>query len=70
MSYVATAEKERVEAVAMLTEFMHSAAITIQSMYRCSKSQSLIEDILLRLQAAAVLQGIVRKRQKEVTGDR
>jgi hypothetical protein len=61
VSYIANVERERAAAREELHVVMNAAALRIQSMYRCSKAKTFVEDVLLRLQAAAVLQGIVRR---------
>jgi hypothetical protein len=65
VSYVADVERERAAARDELQVMMDAAALKIQSWFRCGKAKSYIEDVLLRLQAAAVLQGIVRRNQSK-----
>ena len=58
VSYLANVERSRAEARKELWKMMNVAALKIQSMYRCSKAKSFVEDVLLQLHAASVLQGI------------
>jgi len=69
VSYLANVELEREAARKELRIIMNTSALKIQSMYRCSKARSFIEDIMLRLQAAAVLQGIIRRNQSVAKTD-
>ncbi|GMH67762.1 hypothetical protein TL16_g04762 [Triparma laevis f. inornata] len=63
VSYLANVERNRADARTELLKIMNIAALKIQNMHRCSKAKSFVEDVLLQLHAASVLQGIVRRGQ-------
>ena len=65
VSYLADVERQRIAARSALHRIMEESALKIQSMFRCLKAKSYVEDVLLQLQAAAVLQGIVRRDQSK-----
>ena len=70
VSYLANVERNRTDARTELIKIMNIAALKIQNMYRCSKAKSFVEDVLLQLHAASVLQGIVRRGQSSAVAAR
>eukprot|EP00520_Triparma_pacifica_P017101 CAMPEP_0118636644 /NCGR_PEP_ID=MMETSP0785-20121206/2736_1 /TAXON_ID=91992 /ORGANISM="Bolidomonas pacifica, Strain CCMP 1866" /LENGTH=1292 /DNA_ID=CAMNT_0006527791 /DNA_START=178 /DNA_END=4053 /DNA_ORIENTATION=- len=65
VSYLASVERSRKRGRAELKRILEEAALRIQCMWRAAKAKGHVEEILLKLQAAAILQGIVRRDQSK-----
>ena len=70
VSYLASVERSRQRGRLELKRILDEAALRIQCMWRSAKAKGQVEDILLKLQAAAVLQGIVRRDQSKAIFER
>jgi hypothetical protein len=70
VSYLASIERSRQRGRLELKRILDEAALRIQCMWRSAKAKGQVEDVLLKLQAAAILQGIVRRDQSKAIFER